>query len=186
MIIQALKLIAFVLSLGVDTLFLAISLGAMQKKNKVRSAIVFACAESLTPLLGLIIGKAVGRWLGDWASLFGGLILMAMSIWMLFFAEEEAEEERLAGALAGWALLFAALSISVDELSVGFSIGMIGVPIALTMVLIAVQAGAFTWIGMSFGAKLKPLLGERIEKMPGIALGLLGIWIFIAAIAALS
>ncbi|WP_279306858.1 manganese efflux pump [Paenibacillus pseudetheri] len=53
-----------------------------------------------------------------------------------------------------------ALSISLDELAVGFSIGLIDVPVALTILLIALQAFIFTFLGLAFGSKFKLFLGE--------------------------
>ncbi|MDB5054838.1 MAG: hypothetical protein JWM44_2888, partial [Bacilli bacterium] len=38
------------------------------------------------------------------------------------------------------------------------------------------QAFIFTFLGLTYGAKLKPFLGEWSEKIAGIVLGLLGIW----------
>ncbi|MFB5193030.1 manganese efflux pump [Alicyclobacillus fastidiosus] len=77
--------------------------------------------------------------------------------------------------------MLTALSISLDELAVGFSIGLVGVPVALTIILVALQAFIFTFFGLTFGSKLKRYLGEWSEKLAGIILGLLGLWILIDA-----
>jgi len=102
-----------------------------------------------------------------------------VATWLLFFKDEDEEEEKLERDFVRWTLVLIALSISLDELAVGFSIGLIGVPVALTILLIAVQAFLFTIIGLTFGSKLKPYLGEWYEKWAGIILGLLGLWILI-------
>ncbi len=75
-----------------------------------------------------------------------------------------------------------ALSISLDELAVGFSIGLIDVPVAFTILLIALQAFIFTFLGLAFGSKFKRFLGEWSEEVVGIVLGLLGFWIIIEAV----
>ncbi len=178
----ALKMIVLILSLGMDTLMMSLSLGFVQTKGKVKIALTFACAEALMPLIGLLIGKGAGRLIGVWASLIGGFVLLAVAVWLIFFEEEDDEEEKLERNLAGWTLILTALSISLDELAVGFSIGLVGVPVALTIILIALQAFVFTFVGLTFGFKLKPFLGEWAEKLAGIILGLLGIWILIDAI----
>ncbi|MFD1676457.1 manganese efflux pump MntP family protein [Alicyclobacillus fodiniaquatilis] len=178
----ALKMIVLILSLGMDTLMMSISLGFVQTKGKVKIAITFSCAEALMPLIGLLIGKGAGRLIGDWASLIGGIALLAVAVWLIFFEDEDDEEEKLERNLVGWTLILTALSISLDELAVGFSIGLVGVPIALTIILIALQAFVFTFLGLTFGSKLKPYLGEWAEKLAGIVLGLLGLWILIDAI----
>lgn len=79
-------------------------------------------------------------------------------------------------------LVLTVLGISLDEMVVGFSIGLIVVPIILTINLIALQAIFFTLLGLTFGSKLKPYLGEWAEKLAGIVLGLLGLWILIDGI----
>jgi putative Mn2+ efflux pump MntP len=60
---------------------------------------------------------------------------------------------------------FTDLSISLDELAVGFSIGFIDVPVVTTIILIDLQDFVFTWMGLTFGSKFKPLLGEWSEKL---------------------
>jgi putative Mn2+ efflux pump MntP len=67
-------------------------------------------------------------------------------------------------------------------MAIGFSIGLIGVPIVLTISLITFQAFIFSFMGLKFGMKLKLYLGEWAEKLAGIVLGLLGVCILIDAI----
>ncbi|WP_026962582.1 manganese efflux pump MntP family protein [Alicyclobacillus herbarius] len=179
-----LKMIALILSLGMDTLLMSISLGMVKTKGKLKIALTFACAEALMPLLGLLFGKGAGELIGRWASMMGGIVLLAVAVWFLWFEDEDGEEEKLERNLVernlvGWSLLVTALSIGLDELAVGFSIGFVGVPTALTISLIALQAFIFTMVGLFFGSKLKPWLGEWAEKLAGIVLGLLGLWIVV-------
>jgi putative Mn2+ efflux pump MntP len=170
------KMIALILSLGIDTLIIASSLGMVKTKGKLKIAVVFAAVEALMPLIGLLIGQGAGQLVGNWASLIGGIALICVAVWLIFFEDEDEEEEKLERNLVGWTLLITALSIGLDELAVGFSIGLIGVPIVITIILIGLQAFIFTFLGLTYGAKLKPFLGEWSEKIAGIVLGLLGIW----------
>ncbi len=166
-------MIALVLSLGLDTFFISMSLGILKNKGRIKIAIVFACSETIMPLLGLFIGQTVGGVIGAWTTMIGGIALIAISIWLIFFEDEEEEEEKLGRNLIGWTLITTAISISLDELAVGFSIGLIGVPVFLTILLIALQAFIFTFIGLTFGRKFKPLLGEWSEKVAGICFGII-------------
>jgi len=179
-----LKMIVLVLSLGMDTLLMSVSLGITRrsKGTRLRIGLTFALAEAMMPLIGLGIGKTLDSFIGIWASLLGGIALLTVAVWLIFFEDEDDEEEKLKRNLIGWTLVVTALSISLDELAVGFSIGLIGVPVAPTIALIAVQAFLFTLLGLTFGAKLKPILGEWSEKLTAIVLGLLGIWIIVDAI----
>jgi putative Mn2+ efflux pump MntP len=176
------KLIILVLSLGIDTLLISASLGILKTKGKFKIAIVFSCAEAIMPLIGLFIGKGAGMIAGNWASLMGGLLLLGVAAWLIFFEDEDEEKEKLERNLVGWTLVMTAISISLDELAVGFSIGLIGVPVALTIFLICLQAFIFTFLGLTFGSKLKPFLGEWSEKAAGVVLGLLGSWIIVESL----
>ncbi|TCZ80806.1 hypothetical protein E0485_00485 [Paenibacillus albiflavus] len=177
-----LKMFALILSLGMDTLMISMTLGCIKTKSKTKIALTFAFAEALMPLIGLFIGKGAGQLIGNWASLIGATALLTVAIWLIFFEDEDNAEEKLEGNLIGWTLFITALSISLDELAVGFSIGLVGVPIALTISLVALQAFIFTFVGLTFGSKLKRYLGEWSEKLAGIILGLLGLWILVDAI----
>ncbi|QQE77768.1 manganese efflux pump [Alicyclobacillus sp. SO9] len=177
----AVKVIVLILSLGMDTLLMSIGVGVVQAKGKLKIAVTFACAEAFMPLFGLLIGQAAGQIIGAWAAIVGGFALLALAGWVIFF-EDDAHQEKLEHSLAGWTLVLTALSISVDELAVGFSIGIIGVPVALTIALIALQALLFTFVGITVGAKLRPFFGEWSEKLTGVVLALLGLWILIDAV----
>ncbi|HET7657491.1 MAG TPA: manganese efflux pump [Bacillales bacterium] len=179
------KLIVLILSLGIDTLVVSISLGVIEKKGKVKIALAFAGAEAVMPLIGLFIGNEAGQLIGNWASIIGGVALIVLAGWLILFDNDD-EDERLEQNLVGAALLFTAVSISIDELAVGFFIGLIGVPVILTILLIALQSFVFTMIGLKFGAKIKPYFGEWSEKLAGVILGALGIWILIAALIKLA
>ena len=61
----AFKMIALILSLGMDTLIMSTSLGFIKTKGKLKIAL-FSCAEALMPLIGLFIGKGAGQLIGDW------------------------------------------------------------------------------------------------------------------------
>jgi manganese efflux pump family protein len=177
-----LKMVVLVLSLGIDTLMMSMSLAVSHNKNKLKIAIVFACFEAIMPLAGLLVGKTIATTIGHWASVAGGILLLFIAGWLIFFESEDEEGAKLERGLVGWTLVFTALSISLDELAIGFSIGLVGVPIALTIVLIALQSFIFTTLGLKFGVRWKPHLGEWSEKLAAIILALLGFGILANAI----
>ncbi len=177
------SLLALVISLGLDTLIVSITLGMLETKGRLKIAITFALAEAVMALVGLLVGQGIGHWIGRYASLIGGIALLAVAIWMLFFDnDDEALEKVDQRTLSGRLLLITALSISIDEIAVGFSIGVVGVPVVVTSLIIGMQALLFSLLGLFFGKKLKPYVGEWAEKAAGVVIGLLGIWILIHAL----
>lgn len=178
------KMIALVLSLGMDNLLVSLSLGMARTRGTLKIALAFVSAEALMPLVGLLIGKEASQLVGPWAPLVGALALLTLAIWLLWFDRDEREADT-ARNLHGLALLMAAFSVSVDELAVGFSIGLVGVPVTLTLGLIAVQAFIFTILGMTIGSQIQGHVGEWAEKLGGGVLGLLGLLIAFYAVSRL-
>lgn len=174
------------LSLGFDALVVSASLGLRKEpKRMVTIALVFAAAESLMPIVGMIVGEAVGHYFKGALSALGALLLIGVAIYFLFF-DRDADEQLAPGQpLAGWPLLAVAIGISLDELTVGFTAGLMQAPIVFTIVLIAVQSFAFSMLGVLFSAKLRIYLGEWAEKASGVVLGLMGVWMLVENVAKL-
>ena len=68
----------------------------------------------------------------------------------------------------------------MDELAIGFSIGLAGVPVAVVIVAIALQAFLAAQLGLALGAKIGERWRERAEQVAGIALILLGAYLLTA------
>ena len=85
---------------------------------------------------------------------------------------EEDEGEKVAQLAAGQGLVLLALgiSISLDELAIGFTIGLLHLSLWLAVVLIGAQAFLFAQIGMRLGSHLSDNLRERAEQLAGLAL----------------
>lgn len=168
------------LSLGLDALVVSASLGLREEpKNKLHIALVFASVESLMPIAGIVIGGAIGHYFQGMISMIGALLLIGVAVYILLFDRDGEENEALRQPLVGWPLFAVAIGVSLDELAVGFTAGLMQAPLVLTLLLIAVQSFTFSLIGVTCAAKLKPYLGEWAEKAAGIVLGLMGIWMLI-------
>jgi putative Mn2+ efflux pump MntP len=77
----------------------------------------------------------------------------------------------------GAALVLLGLSVSLDELAVGFAFGLSRVPVLPALVLIAVQAFVVSQLGFRLGGRLSAPFRQRTERAAGLALGLLGTWL---------
>jgi manganese efflux pump family protein len=157
-----------VLSLGLDNLVTSVALGASGANRRIRISLLFGLFEALMPAIGLVAGGLLSNWIGGWAWVIGLLVMLGMGIYML--VEDDDEDEKLTRGLKGWALVAAAVSISADELAVGASFGLLDFPVGWTLLIIGAQAFCFSYIGLRLGARLKPYLGERVEKAAGLLL----------------
>jgi putative Mn2+ efflux pump MntP len=75
----------------------------------------------------------------------------------------------------GWGLVLGALSISLDSLGIGFSILYIGVPLAISLVFIAVASVLSTTLGLLLGKRLGAVAEEYAALAAGIVLILTGL-----------
>jgi putative Mn2+ efflux pump MntP len=168
-----LKLILFVLPLGLDTFAVAAALGmrGLPPRARLRVSLLMSSFEMAMPVVGLLVGHALGKLVGDAAEYLAIGVLAVLGAWMLLH-EDEAESEKV-GQLAsghGLVLLALGLSISLDELAIGFTIGLLHLSIWLAVILIGAQAFLFAQIGLRLGARLNETLRERAEQLAGLAL----------------
>jgi putative Mn2+ efflux pump MntP len=192
--------IALLASLGLDTLAVAISLGiaGLARSQWIRAGLTFAFFEAVMPVVGLVIGQHLGGVLGELAGYIAAGILIVLGsleirealveaghesrgTLMATRAGLESEESDAAGLpipglTATWrAMVFRGLSVSLDELAIGFSLGILHVPIAPALAYIALQAFGVTFLGLWLGGRVSARLGERTELAAGVLLVLLGI-----------
>lgn len=169
-----LRLLAFVLPLGLDSFAVAAALGAagrLTARDRLRVSALFVVFEGGMPLIGLAAGAPLARAVGGVADYLAVGALAAMGAWMLL-ARGDRDEERAArlGAAHGVALLGLGISISLDELAIGFSLGLARVAVPAVIVAIAVQAFLAAQIGLHVGARVGERLREGAERVAGVAL----------------
>jgi putative Mn2+ efflux pump MntP len=165
------KLAILVLSLGLDTLAVAVSLGiaGIGRRNRVRVGLSFALFEGGMPLIGFVAGRLISGAIGDIAAWLGIIVLLAVGVYMVY--ESVSGEVEANFNIDTWrGLVLISLSVSMDELAIGFSMGALGLPIVLAVVLIAAQAFVLTFAGTALGNRIGERLAERAESVAGVVL----------------
>jgi putative Mn2+ efflux pump MntP len=194
---NVLTLLLFVLPLSVDTFAIAAAVGANRISgwSRWRISTIFAICEGGTPLIGLGLGSSVGQAVGDVAGYFSGLLLVLLGGYLWYSDhdgredddhdddDEAAKARRLINA-RGLALIGLALSISLDELAIGFSFGLGAtlVPPATIVAIITIQALVVSQLGLSLGSRISERLRERIERIASPALIFLGCYLLVEAL----
>jgi manganese efflux pump family protein len=173
-----LKLVAFVLPLGLDSFAVAAAIGASQVTTawqRLRISLIFVIFEGGMPLIGLGLGIALARGVGQAAGYLAGSAVIAIGAWMLLAGGQDEDEKasRLAGS-RGLTVIMLGISISLDELAIGFTIGLAHLPIAAITVAIALQALLAAQLGLAIGARVSERWRERAEQAAGTTLILLG------------
>lgn len=168
------------LPLALDTFALAAALGmaGLESRDRLRVTLVFTGFEAGMPIAGMLIGRAAGAFLGAWAG-YGGIAFLFLAGALLLRPgareNDDTRRMRLLAHARGLAIIDLGLSISVDELTVGLSAGLLGLSILLTVVWIGVQAFLATQIGLRLGGRLGEQSRERAEWAAGAALVLVAL-----------
>ena len=130
---------------------------------------LFAGFETAMPLIGVALGAPLGKAVGSAADYVAAGLLVALGTYML--VEDHDEEDLLSMARRG---LFGAValgaSISLDELAIGFSAGLLRVPIVATVIAIGAQAFLVTLIGVRLGSRIGERWRESAERVAGAPL----------------
>jgi len=187
---QLLIAAGLLLPLGLDTFVLGAALGVagLERRDRLRVTLVFTAFEAGMPIAGMLAGRAAGAFLGTWAGYGGIAFLLVAGLLLLRPRQDESNEAgrlRLLAHARGLAILDLGLSISVDELTVGLSAGLLGLSIVLAVVWIAVQAFVATQIGLRLGDRLGEEVRERAEWVAGLALILVAIVLLVVRLARL-
>jgi putative Mn2+ efflux pump MntP len=172
-----LRAIGLLLPLALDTFAVAAALGAgrLARRQRVRVSVILTGFEAGMPLVGLGVGAVAGRALGDAGEVAGAVLLAAVGGWMLLGGDETGGGVRALerGGLAAAVAL--GLSVSLDELAIGLSLGLLGVPAALAVVAVALQAAVATQLGLRVGGRLGALAPEAAERLAGAGLVAVGL-----------
>ena len=170
-------LIGLILPLGLDSFALsaAIAIAGVKGRARYRISAVMACFEGGMPLVGLLLGRPLGNAFGSTADYVAIGVLIAFGVWMLVHDEDEDDQMRKLASLSGWGMIVLGLSISMDELAIGFTIGLLKVPVIPALVAIFVQAFVLSQLGFRVGARVGERFTEGAEKLAGVVLVGLGL-----------
>lgn len=181
-----LSLLFSVLPLGMDTFAIAAVVGGTSRLTgwvRWRISVIFVVFEGGVPLVGLALGASVGNAIGSMADYLSGGLLVALGGY-LWWAERDDDDEvakarRLCTAW-GLALVGLALSISLDELAIGFSLGLgardgpgLVQPVAIVAAL-GIQTLIVSQLGLMLGSRISDRFRERIEQFTSSGLACLG------------
>jgi putative Mn2+ efflux pump MntP len=144
-----LTLIAAAFAAGAGNFSVAVSIGMSDATAAMRwrIAAVFGVFEGGMPLVGLILGDSARKVAGGAGGYIGGALLIAVGGWQLLQATRSGGDHPLA-ATGTLRLLVVGFALSIDNLLVGFSIGIRPVSLTeavavFTVVSVTVSLGGF-------------------------------------------
>lgn len=167
-------------ALGADALSLSIGIGlrGVDLRDVIRVSLVIGVFHIVMPLAGAVgghlfglVAEGIARWVGAGIVAFIG----ARMVWGCL---KNNQCPPVPWTLTGIPLLALALSVSIDALSVGFSLGAFGHSIYVTAIVFGLFGGAMTAVGLLFGNRLGRVIGDRGELLGGIVLIVLALQMF--------
>jgi putative Mn2+ efflux pump MntP len=183
-----LTLIALVVPLGLDTFAIAAALGmsGLTRRDRVRVTALFTAFEMGMPVVGIVLGAVAGTVAGKAADYVAIAILVGLGVFMLWPRRDDDETERV-GLLArtrGLAAIGLGISISLDELAIGFTVGLLRFPVVLVIALIGLQTLIVTQVGLRLGSRIGEAIRERAEQLAGAVLAVLGLVLLVERVLA--
>jgi len=153
----------------------------LPERDRLRVSLLLTAFEAGMPVAGLLLGGLAGGFLGGVADYAAIALLAGLGIWILRPGDEEQEEAQLRslGRATGVAAIGLGLSISLDELALGVSLGLLHLPVAPAIVLIGLQALVASQLGLRLGSRISERNRERSEKAAGVILLLLAVFLLV-------
>jgi len=189
-VLRILTIAGILLPLTIDTFVLGTALGAagIRKQDRLRTSLILTAFEAGMPLVGFLGGAAIGAAVGGWANYLAAAVLAVIGVLMLRSGDHDEDDEkklRLLESARGWSIVVLGVGISVDELAVGFGIGLLRLPLLLLMVLIAVQAFLAAQLGMRLGSRLAENARQAAGRIAGILLLVAALLVVVEHVAGL-
>jgi len=163
-----LLLLGFALSL--DSFRVSVGLGTLKlsRLRQLQIVIAFGVCDAIAPLIGLLIGKSLLEYIGPWVEHLGPLLLCAYGVYVIYIAKRYAGKE--AGETDRWMVLGLPLSLSLDNLVAGTSLGMIGFPMLLSVTIIGAMSALFALVGLWLGQTAVKFVPIKVELIGGVVL----------------
>jgi putative Mn2+ efflux pump MntP len=163
------------LALSLDSFRVSLVLGALKLRplRQLQIVVAFGLCDGLAPLFGLLIGRSLVSYVGRWTEYLGPIALCAYGIYVIYvakhFAGVEAEEPD------GWIVLGVPLSLSLDNLIAGASLGVIGFPLWLSVAVIGLMSALLSLAGLQLAGMAVRFLRINTAVLGGVALVIIGL-----------
>jgi putative Mn2+ efflux pump MntP len=159
--------LGFVLSL--DNFRVSIALGTVPfgLKRAVQVALTFGLWDAVMPLLGLLIGRRIGESMGDIADWVGAAALGGYGLYLIVSALRNPEPDELDHP---WALFGIPLTLSLDNLFAGASLGLLGLSPWFSAAVLGAMTAVMSLAGLQLGRFAARLVRIRSDLLSGVTL----------------
>lgn len=169
------QLIFLGMAMGLNNALASVALGTMNMKrsHQLRTALMFGLFEAIMPIIGLFVGAQLANLVGNKAHYIGVIVLVGLGLYLFFKPEDESDDVK--PKKAGVQSVLLAVALSLDNLTVGFGLGMMNVPLGLAALVFGIVSLIMTLIGLEIGRYLGTKLTVSVDKLSGAVLLLIGV-----------
>jgi putative Mn2+ efflux pump MntP len=173
--VLTLILAALAVGLGNFGASIGIGLSGVAPSTRIRVSLVFGVFEAGMPLIGLLAGRDVAHTLGDAARYAGGALLVAIGAWQLIQTARLSKKGVRAPPIGTSRLILTALALSMDNLVVGFGLGVEHVSVVAALAVFAAVSVVLSLLGLEFGRRFAAVVEVGSQYLAGAVLVAVGI-----------
>ena len=138
---------------------IGIGLAGVDARTRLRVGVAFGIFEALMPVIGLALGSVLAHQLGNWSRYVGAALLVLTGAYTIWQGRRTEKEGEAGAGMSLRTLLVTAVALSIDNLVVGFALGVYHVNIVLAAIVMGVVSVGLSLLGLELGGRL----GERVE-----------------------
>ncbi|MEF3280309.1 MAG: manganese efflux pump MntP family protein [Elusimicrobiota bacterium] len=169
------------LSLSLDCFAVSISSGGTMKilniKNMIKMAFFFGFFQSIMPIIGYFAGKGISVYIekfDHWVAFTLLFIIGAKMIYESYQIDELGCLKNDKCPFGFQTLTLLAIATSIDALAIGITFSILNSSIVLPVIIIGIVSFIMSVIGINMGYKGKNFFENKMEKIAGIILIILG------------
>ncbi|HXW35216.1 MAG TPA: manganese efflux pump [Acidimicrobiales bacterium] len=176
-----LALLLVAVSVGLSNFAASASMGVLgvDRRLRIRVALLFGVAEGVAPVLGLLLGRSFDHAIGTAAKPIGGALLGAAGLYTIAHELFGDKRQNRDPGTSTARLVFVAAALSIDNLVIGFALGTYHVNVLVAAVTIATVSVVLSLTGLELGrvigartGRWAGLIGGTILVIVGIAVGI--------------
>nr|WP_298411781.1 manganese efflux pump MntP family protein [uncultured Halomonas sp.] len=175
------SLVLLALAMSTDSFAAAVGKGSSLDRPRfteaLRMGLIFGIVESITPVVGWLIGQAASQFIENWDHWIAFTLLLILGLHMMYngfkVPESEAEKTKQHSLFL---LIVTAVATSIDALEVGMGMGMAFIEVNILVAALAIGLATMTMVtvGVLLGRAIGILVGRRAEIVGGVVLVLVG------------
>lgn len=174
-----LGLLLVAVSVGLSNFAGSIGIGVsgVDHRTRLKVGIGFGIFEAGMPVIGLLVGEQLAGPLGHYGRYAGAVALVATGVYTIWSGRGPSRSRQSEGGMPVRTLVVTALALSIDNLVVGFALGVYRIPLALAAIVIGAVSVALSMLGLELGSRLGARVESWSEEIGGGILVLVGVLI---------